>query len=238
METAQGAHLKGGGLAKSDDAAPANEPPLSAPVAAPAAAPGRVGSKQRPVSREHGSKTLADFVTGSKSLAELVEVVAPSRVDTEAIMGQELEIEHPWARFAVKLLETTGDEIEQVPSREQEDILKMKPVWKIPLSQVPGTARMYEVSLMSPDHTLRINNALTDDSWLQQYVVGPRSRWQLFWSSIATILILWDLITIPLEMYSVPELNEVLDGVGIFSFCFWTLDIPHLSSMIQGLPDG
>ena len=28
--------------------------------------------------------------------------------------------------------------------REQEDILKMKPVWKIPLSQVPGTARMYE----------------------------------------------------------------------------------------------
>ncbi|CAJ1362013.1 unnamed protein product [Effrenium voratum] len=176
--------------------------------------------------QEHGSKTLADFVTGSKSLAELVEVVAPSRVDTEAIMGQELEIEHPWARFAVKLLETTGDEIEQVPSREQEDILKMKPVWKIPLSQVPGTARMYEVSLMSPDHTLRINNALTDDSWLQQYVVGPRSRWQLFWSSIATILILWDLITIPLEMYSVPELNEVLDGVGIFSFCFWTLDIP------------
>ena len=39
------------GVGSSQDAATANEPPLSAPVAAPAAAPGRVGSKQRPVSR-------------------------------------------------------------------------------------------------------------------------------------------------------------------------------------------
>eukprot|EP00439_Symbiodinium_sp_Y106_P004503 s2925_g1.t1 len=72
--------------------------------------------------------------------------------------------------------------------------------------------------------TLRVREArFTESSPLQFLVVGPQSKWQLFWAFMASAFILWDLITIPLEMFN---LINVLDVVGYVTFSFWVLDIP------------
>lgn len=49
---------------------------------------------------------------------------------------------------------------------------------------------------------------------------------QLTWSFLASIFILWDVITMPLEMFGVPWLMDMLDVASWVTFSFWTIDIP------------
>eukprot|EP00435_Cladocopium_sp_Y103_P018335 s2615_g4.t1 len=68
--------------------------------------------------------------------------------------------------------------------------------------------------------------AQTDDSLLQRFVVEPQSNVQLAWSIAACILILWDMITIPLEFFDSQEVEEVQSVVNIVTFAFWIIDMP------------
>ena len=142
------------------------------------------------------------------------------------------EREHlaPWARFVVKLLEQ-GDICEHMePSNSSKGsgALEMRSAWNVSLQE--GARHegrsAYQVTILSKNMSLKINDAITDDSFLQRFVCGPKSTPQLTWSFLACLFILWDVITMPLEMFSVPWLMQVLDVAGIVTFAFWTIDIP------------
>ena len=145
------------------------------------------------------------------------------------------EREHlaPWARFVVKLLEH-GDICEHMEpsnSGKGSGALKMRSAWKVSLQEgVRNEGRSaYQVSILSKhmmNMSLKINDAITDDSFLQRFVCRPQGTVQLAWSFLACVFILWDVITMPLEMFSVPWLMQVLDVAGIVTFSFWTIDIP------------
>jgi len=115
--------------------------------------------------------------------------------------------------------------------------LKMRPSWSHSLVQTKATyqrSRSHIAALREMSSTLKINDAFTDSSFLQRFVVGPHSRHQLVWAIIASVFIIWDLITIPLEMFNVPEFIRVLDIVGVVSLSFWAMDIPlHLVFGVQ-----
>ncbi|OLP76593.1 hypothetical protein AK812_SmicGene43455 [Symbiodinium microadriaticum] len=102
--------------------------------------------------------------------------------------------------------------------------LKMRPSWSHSLVQTKATyqrSRSHIAALREMSSTFKINDAFTDTSFLQRFVVGPHSRHQLVWAIIASVFIIWDLITIPLEMFNVAEFIRVLDIVGVTSLTFW-----------------
>eukprot|EP00439_Symbiodinium_sp_Y106_P042351 s127_g5.t1 len=55
------------------------------------------------------------------------------------------------------------------------------------------------------EQTLRFNDTFTDNTFLSRFVVGPDSRVQLIWAGIASLLIVWDMFTIPLELFPLPK---------------------------------
>ncbi|CAE7689612.1 AMY1.6 [Symbiodinium pilosum] len=74
--------------------------------------------------------------------------------------------------------------------------------------------------------TLKMNEAIKDSSCLQRFVIPPGSTAQLFLSLISSFLIIWDLITIPLELFDLPDFYSFLVVFGKVSFGFWTVNIP------------
>ena len=139
-----------------------------------------------------------------------------------------------WADFVSKLLmrDALFDPDDELcrPMLLGQDLLKMHPSWNIAFqeaSRIASRGQNFRTTIMTAASTLRMNDALRDeDSHLQRLVVGPRSMFQLFWSIIGSIFIIWDLVTIPLEMFDVPKFIEFLSEVGKVSLTYWALDMP------------
>ncbi|CAE7202525.1 unnamed protein product [Symbiodinium natans] len=114
--------------------------------------------------------------------------------------------------------------------------LKMRAVWSVSLVQTKATYQRSQshIAALGEMSSLKINDAFTDTSFLQRFVVGPHSKHQLVWAIIASVFIIWDLITIPLEMFDVAEFIRVLDTVGMVTLSFWAVDMPlHLIFGVQ-----
>ncbi|CAK9039765.1 cGMP-gated cation channel alpha-1 (Cyclic nucleotide-gated cation channel 1) (Cyclic nucleotide-gated channel alpha-1) (CNG channel alpha-1) (CNG-1) (CNG1) (Cyclic nucleotide-gated channel [Durusdinium trenchii] len=111
------------------------------------------------------------------------------------------------------------------------DGLQMRKAWTVGLQEASmiNRNRNYRVSNAGSSSTMRMNDILKDPSILQPFVLGPRNGIQLLWSFVGSIFILWDLVTIPLEMYDIPKFLAFLEVFGYVTFGFWILDMPtHL----------
>ena len=107
-----------------------------------------------------------------------------------------------------------------------QDILSLRPQWKGVLQHHDLKREKTKTFNMSPHHKLhRMKDAETDEGCLQAFVRPPSSKIQILWSLIGSLLIVWDLITIPLELFDVDSLINFLVNVGRFSFAFWVLDV-------------
>ena len=62
--------------------------------------------------------------------------------------------------------------------------------------------------IKASNSTLRMNDILKDPSVFQRCVLGPRNVIQLLWSFLGSLFILWDLVTIPLELYDACRPNH------------------------------
>ncbi|CAJ1385449.1 unnamed protein product [Effrenium voratum] len=150
-----------------------------------------------------------------------------------------------WALICAKLLdhslledlgELTGASPVHDARTEQLD-LTMRPEWHMSLMSFRPLVQKSKIMDASIAGSGKINDAVTDDnSCLQRFVFGPQSQQQLVWSIIACILIIWDLITIPLEFFDVSDFVWALDSMHWFSLFFWMLDMP--SHLIFGLQRG
>mmetsp|Transcript_29091 Transcript_29091/g.67469 ORF Transcript_29091/g.67469 Transcript_29091/m.67469 type:complete len:721 (+) Transcript_29091:36-2198(+) len=161
--------------------------------------------------------------------------------DTEATAPIEGEDDPPqlgptekWADFTSKLLmrDALFDPDDELcrPMLLGQDLLKMHPAWNIAFqeaSKIASRSQNYRATVMTAASTLRMKDALREeDSCLQQLVVGPRSVMQLLWSILGSIFIVWDLITIPLEMFDVPSFIQFLGSIGQVTLTYWILDVP------------
>lgn len=139
-----------------------------------------------------------------------------------------------WGDFASKLLmrDALFDPDDELcrPMLLGQDLLKMHPAWNIAFqeaSRIASRSQNFRTTIMTAASTLRMNDALRDEnSCLQRLVVGPRSVLQLLWSIVGSIFIVWDLVTIPLEMFDVPQFIQFLSEVGKVSLSYWLLDMP------------
>lgn len=135
-----------------------------------------------------------------------------------------------WYDMAGGLLEAALAKEQELmlPAQPEEASLVMRPAWKFSMQE--ALKREGRDAYQSAEHTakasVRINEFVQDDSCLQRFVIPPQNKFQVLWSIVCSLLILWDAITIPLEMFNVPEFGVVLDRVGIFSWVFWMVDIP------------
>ncbi|CAE7456056.1 unnamed protein product [Symbiodinium sp. CCMP2456] len=140
---------------------------------------------------------------------------------------------HNWGLLTRNLIARHHEEFEESESEDDQqmsyakDILSLRPAWKGVLQQHALKREKTKTFNMSPHHKLhRMQDAETDEGCLQAFVRPPSSKIQILWSLIGSLLIVWDLITIPLELFDVQSLINFLVNVGRFSFAFWVLDVP------------
>uniref|UniRef100_A0A7S1R891 Cyclic nucleotide-binding domain-containing protein n=1 Tax=Alexandrium catenella TaxID=2925 RepID=A0A7S1R891_ALECA len=72
---------------------------------------------------------------------------------------------------------------------------------------------------------------LKSSSWLQAFVLHPTSNPILVWHIIGPLLLGYDIITIPLKAFPIPE-HWVLDLIAIIITTYWSLDM--LRSFLTG----
>jgi len=61
---------------------------------------------------------------------------------------------------------------------------------------------------------------------LQSLVIRPTSSWRVAWDLISFVLVAYDCVVIPLQVFSPPPTQ--FSSVALwFTVCFWTLDIPR-----------
>ena len=77
------------------------------------------------------------------------------------------------------------------------------PFYPIPLKKIS-----FFFKIEASNSTLRMNDILKDPSVFQRCVLGPRNVIQLLWSFLGSLFILWDLVTIPLELYDACRPNH------------------------------
>lgn len=109
--------------------------------------------------------------------------------------------------------------------------LQMRKAWTIGLQEASllHRNRNYRISNHASNSTLRMRDVLKDPSILQSCVLGPRNFIQLLWSFLGSLFILWDLVTIPLQLFDIPTFIQFLENFGMVTFIFWILDMPtHL----------
>lgn len=141
-----------------------------------------------------------------------------------------------WAAFSSELLER-----EEAGVAEEEEthkfalvhkhILDLRGPWKLSYHAARTTRRKRTDSAME---SRRFNEIFLEESCLQRFVLCPESRIQLGWALAATVLIVWDMITIPLEFFPLTEFASHVDNVALASLVFWMLDVPlHLVFGVQ-----
>ena len=163
---------------------------------------------------------------------------------SEAPMGHydSVEVVGRWLELSERLLEVGRDlsyDYEEESEEEAEmplvlEGLQMRKAWSVGLqeAQILHRARNYRTSNIASSSTLRMNDILRDPSCLQKLVLKPRNPLQLLWSFLGSVFILWDLITIPLEMFDIPSFISFLENFGNVTLAFWILDVP--SNLIFG----
>ncbi|OLP90215.1 EH domain-containing protein 4 [Symbiodinium microadriaticum] len=104
--------------------------------------------------------------------------------------------------------------------------LQMKASWAAGVHQM-RQFRSYRTTLSSKNSTMRMQDAVQEeDSIFQRFVVGPRSKQQMIWSTVGAIWIVWDLITIPLGLFEDEDFIRLMSTVARVSFVYWFFDIP------------
>ncbi|CAE7208136.1 CNGA1, partial [Symbiodinium microadriaticum] len=122
--------------------------------------------------------------------------------------------------------------------------LRLHSTWQISLEETMRFGRkrlMEEMELEAGHHRtgsrtmLRFNDTFIDErSCFRHLVVGPRSKVQFCWACLATILIVWDIMTLPLELFPIHNFVRIVDAMAIASWIFWLIDIPlHLVFGVQ-----
>jgi len=132
-----------------------------------------------------------------------------------------------WALLAERLMEERPGGEKEVYDELPKVELHMRSVWKVSLQEMMRRRHHGMVLAMrGASDEMRMNEAVFEDTCLQKFVVYPRSCKQLLWSTFGSFLILWDLVTIPLGIFDLPDFIHFLSIIARVSFFYWLIDMP------------
>lgn len=164
-------------------------------------------------------KGSAASMRKSMSLESLDEKVPDGAVDR-------------WAHLFIKLTQREYDSSAVSTVSEDGDgsqNLVMRTSWAIPWEKAMRIHHGRKIRVSRSEQltsAMHMKDRVKDDSFLQRFVFGPYSLFPLLWSVIGCGLILWDLVTIPLEMFdNIPDFIAFLQAMGKVTFAFWLLDM-------------
>ncbi|CAE7202391.1 AMY1.4 [Symbiodinium natans] len=139
-------------------------------------------------------------------------------------------IPYRWADLAIKLADSDVRNMEEdALSTSVNCSLVMHPNWTISVQEAMKRHQLRNYHMPGVEEstsTLRMNEAIKDSSCLQRFIIPPGSLAQLVLSALCSCLIVWDLITIPLEPFDLPNFQSFLVSFGKVTFVFWVLNIP------------
>ncbi|CAK9040287.1 Potassium voltage-gated channel subfamily H member 5, partial [Durusdinium trenchii] len=136
-----------------------------------------------------------------------------------------------WGQLLLKLWESADNSCSvSTVSEEELENLVMRSSWSMPWDK---SFRMHHGRKIRVSRTeqspmaMHMKDKVKDGSCLGRFVFGPYSMFPLLWSVVGCALILWDLVTIPLEMFNnIPQFIAFLSALGRVTFVFWFLDMP------------
>lgn len=139
------------------------------------------------------------------------------------------ETELRWVTMTQKLLDRaegpTPREDSVIALGESED-LRMRPTWCHSVLQKRVNMSSKSRSTYNEDLALRMNDSMRDKSFGSRWVSSPQSAVQMTWALISCLLISWDLLTIPMEVFDDEDFTNFLRYVSFGSLSFWLLDMP------------
>lgn len=141
---------------------------------------------------------------------------------------------HRWIQLTNKILDADVDKDSEDPRAVLDAELSMLPVWNFSLQEMQkfSRPRNYRTALTDDAllNVMRMNDPIKEAPFcLQRLVLKPNSWQQLLWTTLGAMLILWDLITIPLGFFDLPQFLGFLTLLARFSFAYWCIDVPlHL----------
>ncbi|CAK9006737.1 Cyclic nucleotide-gated cation channel subunit A (Cyclic nucleotide-gated ion channel subunit A) (CNG channel) [Durusdinium trenchii] len=146
---------------------------------------------------------------------------------------EEEEEEEPvpfrWLELTARVLEASEAEVEEAFGGWALEELRMRPVWSISLQDLRRRSRPrnFRTKLTNEIITMKMNAPMREAATvLQGLVLKPNSWQQLLWTTIGALLILWDLITIPLGFFNLPQFLDFLTIFARVSFAYWIIDMP------------
>eukprot|EP00930_Biecheleria_cincta_P037972 TRINITY_DN26098_c0_g1_i2.p1 TRINITY_DN26098_c0_g1~~TRINITY_DN26098_c0_g1_i2.p1 ORF type:complete len:672 (+),score=76.76 TRINITY_DN26098_c0_g1_i2:152-2167(+) len=89
--------------------------------------------------------------------------------------------------------------------------------------------------------TVAIGTTITDENptTCSRMMIHPHSNFRLVWSVIGAVLVFFDLITIPLQVFELgPDAKHFFDTTGYVSFSFWLVDLLFSFWTGQEVPTG
>lgn len=148
------------------------------------------------------------------------------------------ETELRWVTMTQKLLDRaegpTPREDSVIALGESED-LRMRPTWCHSVLQKRVNMSSKSRSTYNEDLALRMNDSMRDKSFGSRWVSSPQSAVQMTWALISCLLISWDLLTIPMEVFDDEDFTNFLRYVSFGSLSFWLLEFNEEASWNSGL---
>eukprot|EP00913_Durusdinium_trenchii_P003798 g3517.t1 len=72
----------------------------------------------------------------------------------------------------------------------------------------------------------KTGDQLMGTSLLQRFIMNPYGLTRLAWGILGVVLIMWDLVVIPLTVFTLGPWERFVDAMSVVTFCYWALDLP------------
>jgi len=202
-----------------------------------------VSKYQAALDRGAGTRGTSVFSTAS-STGETNNRQAQTPVEEEAEEETPCTfLDERWAHLTLNLIEEQDEvagkqfvgRVISLRNIDQQAQLSLRGSWQFSWAEARRLGRQRTAEKPGPT---RFNDVVEDDSWLQRFVVGPESAIQFVWALLATLFIVWDMATIPLEIFPMAGFTNVTFAVAAVSLAFWVADVPThflFGSQIRGI---
>ncbi|CAJ1363774.1 unnamed protein product, partial [Effrenium voratum] len=131
------------------------------------------------------------------------------------------EVQVPGFKKAASALSVEKEKEDFVPAA-----MIMHPIWNRSLSTTRQTRRHQRRTsiIRQVSRASRMNEKLLDDTCLQPFIMSPLNPERIAWTAVGFVLIIWDMITIPMQLFDIPGFSGFLELMGKVTFGYWLLD--------------
>jgi len=75
------------------------------------------------------------------------------------------------------------------------------------------------------DEADRCGFTATEKTFWQRFVIGPNSKFRVFWDTLSICVLGYDILTVPMTAFNLPDDSSVLKTFDLLCTVFWTMDM-------------